>query len=873
MTIDFIGRSKEISTIKNAILSEHSRIICIVGIGGIGKTRLLHQMDLELRPHDNLYVCEVVDFDDPKNHAPDNIGQKIAEQLGNENFGHYISELQHKQFLEKHKASPEYISLQNLNVEKAFIEGYASSLKGRQIILRFDTTDNLNGVLAPFEYIAQLAKNLPSTYIIVAGRDSTRILEIMSLSEAQKQECVLHLLPLNKKECEEFLIKKIQQKRLSLDAILKERLLLLAQGKIILLDIAIEWLWKNNIPPKWINDINPNEQITDGDETLGEFESGLFDHIRNGKDPIDTLILLLSKVYPLDTCGIESLLDISSEEAKLLFDRAKYLTYVKEIPGSFIKLHDEAERIINKYLWDKIPPKRLRYTRERAINFLTARSNQLLSELTTINVENEYNSYIFLSQQLRHLLNLDLDKGYQLFLDNWEIAISKNSFTYQKMLLDEVLRHEEVLIKAQRWEFALYQAERLSKEEKNLDIVNNYFNWLVNTIPTRTGLYLRALLGRGWVNFRIGRLKNAINDLEEANLLSSTLDSKDLKIFAILSLAQLKTKAGNITLAIEDYLRVLREAIYNGDREVQASVLVELAYLKSLQGDKTSSTILVDQSIYIWRQLCDEKPIHTEGLGKAYYYAGKVFVELGLFQKAFNYLSLSWDLLLSLDLEEWRSTIRIERAVIYYYLDQEANAKSEIEWVLEYGTKANIQMAHYILGQMDWKKGNNQKAFEQLIIAFDKAKELNDVISLIKIMCILANIAFYFEWGKLSNYKDFEELLNEIDYLVYEEFPLWHGILLVNIGHLAIKEGQFYKAVELYKKGLAKQAEYKFDVVWIENFTLYRQLSFINDKIIKLLNPEKIIELGAELNNHWETNHYDLSHPEAINFFGRWKKL
>jgi hypothetical protein len=63
---------------------------------------------------------------------------------------------------------------------------------------------------------------------------------------------------------------------------------------------------------------------------------------------------MLSKVYPLDSYGIQSLLEIPKEKSEELFRRAKDITYIKLIPGDFIKLHDEVERIVNQHLWTRI---------------------------------------------------------------------------------------------------------------------------------------------------------------------------------------------------------------------------------------------------------------------------------------------------------------------------------------------------------------------------------------------------------------------------------------------------------------------------------------------------------------------------------------
>jgi hypothetical protein len=373
MSIDFIGRKKDIDVIKRIVLSKKTRILCIYGDGGIGKTRLLNQIVAECEDLDNLHVCEIIDFDDPRYHLPDYIGRKIAYDIGEQSFPKYLSELHH------HKASPEYISHQNRKIDVAFLDEYNAIARKQRILLLFDTTDNIRGSLAPLEYIGWLVKNLPNTCILVAGRNSSVLLDVMGVDDnILRSEMTLNLLPITHEECAEYLDRKLAQRKMALDHDLRKKLIALANGKIILLDAAVDWLWDQNIPPAWLKHLSITKR--DLGKNRIEFESGLFDHILKGEDRLDSLVLLLSKVYPLDIVGIQYLLEIQEYEAAELCNEATKLAFVKQIPGGGIKLHDEAERIINTYLWLKVTPRRLKHIREKAISYLESRSRGLLED-------------------------------------------------------------------------------------------------------------------------------------------------------------------------------------------------------------------------------------------------------------------------------------------------------------------------------------------------------------------------------------------------------------------------------------------------------------------------------------------------------------
>ena len=159
--LKFIGRQRELEEIKNFITSPGARVLCLQAEGGIGKTRLLTQIQEEFDSTEHFRICEIIDFDDPRFHLPDRIGQEIARQLGNEQFENYFGGLQHERFLEEHKASPEYLAGQSSIIEKEFLKAYQDATRECRVILRFDATDNLKGLTPPLEYVAWLAKNLP----------------------------------------------------------------------------------------------------------------------------------------------------------------------------------------------------------------------------------------------------------------------------------------------------------------------------------------------------------------------------------------------------------------------------------------------------------------------------------------------------------------------------------------------------------------------------------------------------------------------------------------------------------------------------------------------------------------------------------------
>jgi len=91
--IAFVGRDTELGAIKESIdLWGQRCVICIDGPGGIGKTRLLQEVrSFNIK---NVFIAEIIDFDDLALRIPANIEFTIARQLGPEVFEPYRQSLQ-----------------------------------------------------------------------------------------------------------------------------------------------------------------------------------------------------------------------------------------------------------------------------------------------------------------------------------------------------------------------------------------------------------------------------------------------------------------------------------------------------------------------------------------------------------------------------------------------------------------------------------------------------------------------------------------------------------------------------------------------------------------------------------------------------------
>ena len=215
-------------------------------------------------------------------------------------------------------------------------------------------------------------------------------------------------------------------------------MLLLAKGRPILIDLAVEWLARE-IPLPWLldNDLEALKSLSDAERKKHqeEFEKNLVRRITEMRCPTDWLFRTLARIYPLDVEGIVALLDLSEEKAKPLFEEAKGYVFVKSLPDGRISLHDEVRRMVTEYVWPDIDPggDRRRRDSKRAVGYLKGKIDDLSAKIEQLRQQEEkaqrgrdnteaYNAFIrrealeretwvLEEQQLIHQLSVDVEQG------------------------------------------------------------------------------------------------------------------------------------------------------------------------------------------------------------------------------------------------------------------------------------------------------------------------------------------------------------------------------------------------------------------------------------------------------------------------------
>lgn len=358
-SVPFIGRTEELQTITtHARAWETRRIIFISGDGGIGKTRLLNEIERSWTiSNENLplKVLPILDFDNEQYKFSQNISVRISRQLDPLTFAPYFEAIRKMRLVEEsHSKQGELTPLvqrQILTVDRRFVECFNQISQHQRVILRVDTTDALKDT-GTFDYIHEMGMKLSNVLIVAAGRNAQQLYE--SYQKEWGQDAVhLPLQPFQLPDSRSYLEQKQAILHVTLDRSWMVKLFILAGGLPVLIDLAIEWA-QNNRPLPWLEELSlPDLQQLQQDSSQNsearqellrlqeEFKKIVVMPIADLNAPLDHLKLVLSKVYPLDVEGIMEMLNLNLEDTERLIEKARQSIAVKMLPDGRLKLHDE----------------------------------------------------------------------------------------------------------------------------------------------------------------------------------------------------------------------------------------------------------------------------------------------------------------------------------------------------------------------------------------------------------------------------------------------------------------------------------------------------------------------------------------------------
>lgn len=862
--ISFIDREKELAQI-DALIKEWDtrRMLCIQADGGIGKTRLLQEVDNRYiieksteRAH--LLVADIIDFDDRTFHLPENLGRGIAERLGNESFAPYLQRLLDHYKMKMADVSPERLKEEIQAVDKLFVDCFNQVSAQQRTVLLLDTVDTIEkaDVLG---YLFSMGVKLQNVLFLVAGRNVEYIWK-RERSNWGEDIQFLELQPLEEKAGEEYLQKKQEALHVSLEPELEKKLLVLASGKPLLLDLAVGWLARD-IPLDWLVESRLEELLSlsgeEKDRRRQEFERCLVQHISQVRTPMDRLILAMSNVYPLDAEMAVGLLGISEKEAEALIKEARGYAFVKSLPDGRITLHDEMRRMVGKYVWPEVDPdksrkyhdskfaakhleQRIQALKEQTEQFKKAeqkareRSDAKAGLEAFVEQEAAERELLGLEVQwLEHVLASDLDEGVKVFARLFDEATKAYGLYFRMNLLNKIVPYQESCSLAQSYEIESRWI-KFFIENGEYEYARKSITKLLSREEISPERQVNILIERGNLEIRLGDVGKGISNFEKAIEVSEANRLLTWLIKAKNALGWAYRLIGERERAIECYLEAKNLCLEEGKMDDDYGwILNNLVFVTSYK-DRKVAIDFGKLAIEHWRSTGNEI-----GLGAAYQVLGNVYYQAGYYDLALESFQEALDFF-EPDYKEWMATIYSWRGAVYQDTGKMDMAENDLRKSLEIGPAHLKAMTLNRLGRVYMSRRDWDAAEKCLNESYECAQKIPDYLYWLGSLARLITIAA--ERGSFHLLDEFKLKLEQS--LKKIEFPDGNslGIAYFGLGRLALGAGKITEGLQFLKEGIANVAEYGP----YAHVSVSTRLGYV-EKDFPLLPLATVREVGREL--------------------------
>ncbi|MBK8904549.1 MAG: ATP-binding protein [Anaerolineaceae bacterium] len=924
--IRFIGRNGELELIRESLCEWGSqKIIFISGEGGVGKTRLLQEVDRRVETWDLPFACKtipIIDFDDDQYKLPQNIGFAIGQQLGHDTFEPYFETARDLRLAQIHASlhGVRVPSRKWATANQSFTECFARASKEQRIILRIDTMDTLSetGSLA---YILDMAFQLTNVLLLFAGREVDQVYQKYK-SKSPSDISLIELKPFDPDECQNYLQEKQRHLQITLDINWLQKLFVLANGVPVLIDLAIEWAATHRkidlieeVSLSELNDLyNSSTKVDEFHNLQRHFQKAVIMPIADLKTNLDQLMFLLAKIKPLDMGDIQELLNLPLDEAQQLMIEANKSTAIKSLPDNRIKLHDEVQRLVEEFVWPTLDPSGVWEIRDsqRAIKHLVRKSEGLLDEIVKKKAENqrgfdtakplevfrktramEYQFWALRLQVLPRLLALNVLKGYEQFSDDFETARKEIGDTSSRFALLATIS-EYARLKSPKTDIngnkldkkkRLYISRIYAREMTHNGLYGNaaeIYEVLLAETPIDTEVYLDTLRERASQLVRAGKIRQAETQVDKGLQKANDLGFFEQRIKFETDRGWIHRLSGNLDQAIHYYGQALRHAFEIDAKERIALIYSQRAYVLALQHKNREALTEIQQSIELWQVLWQQRDEYEFRLGQAWNIAGEIYIEAERPQDAISCFERSFDIFEREEGQgaEWKSKARSGRGFAYWLHANDLRKRGELSvakqyfdyaykdltWACEQASDFDAPFMLNRLGEICFAQEKYVEATNAWQEALSTAKDTGDAFNELNSLGNLARLAFVISIGQFPQIDDIEHYYRRDFRHRYPtlQFTILEGLLYTYLGHLALKQLDVERAENLYRRGmplLSQVGTYAF-------FNLQGQLTFIETEIIPHLSPQLTRNLGEDLKKWWLSNQSDVN--IALAYFQRW---
>lgn len=882
--VEFIPRNGQLEQIValSNIEYDSCNVLCIDSedaSGGIGKTRLLQEAYNKLKELQyNIRLTDIIDFDDRRFHKSHSILRKISQMLGKDNFSVY-------QEKEADFARIKYIGISKAKFDdevtalnRSFATCFNQTSKYQRVVLFFDTTDSLKQDTKVWHALLDLLPFLNNYLVIIAGRNAQKIRKFLEgkLTESPIDFSSITVKRFSDDESQAYLSAKQKQLANPLEHGIMEKLLILANGRPILIDLAIEWHSRNSNKLDWITDmpLSRLKKMSDihKQQKQAEFEKQLILHIADVRHDMDRLTLALAHVYPMDSLMISKLLDLSESDTEALFKTATRSVFIKQLPGNKISLHDEMRRMVNQYLWKEVDSdnyRKIHYSKIASKYFYTERQDFKQKIIEKIETQGQNTDDFFeiadftqkrqlmTEEWIRHAFIADVNKGFEVYKQavNAEKDTENHFFAYKLGKLDE--SYKKQLNSDQLFEFfnlearLLYGIGQAEKAQTRFQTLLKHCESDTIDETTRQSRLAEIYNGLGVSKVYLNNLQGSLVDQKKALAIFQELNRKDDISVAANYLGYTYRLMGKIDTAIDYYNKAL-EASQEGNvsQNTIADITNNLGYAFAITGRFDEALNHCQEAYDKWCEIGRTVKIGSAEvtLAQIYNYQGKTAEAIRYAKKALKhfeddnagkqlfrpYRCLGWS--------DWLQGNPDDLNVLKQSLN---NFQKSIDIAHKYNQTKELPGILIDKGYVHWALGDKDKARELNKEGYQLAKQNHEMYAAVN--GLLSKAEYDYADGKYNKIANHAKTLQQ----EYEDkgyvYPLFSGRMKRLQAIVAFKNKDYDTALHYYKQGLAQIAQHGGYGV----YSINSELNALKNKL-KELTPSDAMNWCKTCKAYWE---------------------
>lgn len=847
--IPFIDREEELDLIKKAVFARNTRrVIGIQANGGVGKTRLLQEVqhlyqNTTIGQAEKLLVTDILDFDDRANHIPQNVGRRIAQMLGIEEFKPYLRSL--LEYQKKQKAeNTSYAILQEAEKEsnRAFIQCFNQVTRKQRVVLLVDTTEKLETNTA---YLFDWIRQSENAVWIMVGRENSSVVQWIH-AEQNEEFLFWELQDLSPEASKLYLKSKEESRYITPDRILADKLLILAQGRPILIDLAVEWIARN-VPMDWLiaSDVTQLVNLSNEEKTQRRenFERQLVWSIGAMRLPMDRLIVAMAHVYPLDTDILSKLLSLSHIDAVSLFQEAQQYVFVKQLPDGRITLHDEMRRMVRAYVWPEIDPDndRLQEYSKVATSYFMKQEQSLKNKIGKLKLSSESQTeeqvlrnslklqtlerelWVVQESLLYHSLIVNLEQGVDVFVRLFKGATDAYALEPRRIFCTLMGSYNfDGIAPKYKYELFSRQIRYLNDAGRFAEAEAIATKMLSDELEKSHRLDLLTLSGRSYELSH--NLLEALKQYEEAlKMCEQDPELARWKGTVLKNLGRVTREMRRTDRALDYY----KQALSIAEEPVDiAAILNSIGYVWAIQGRYRGAFKYCRQALLIYKALKNrDRDVGTTlaTIGEVYRNQNHYAQAIDYYYQALPYFERANDLV-------WLARLYSRRGAVYRLQREYELARRDLRTSLGYNIKEEQPWAAHVLGCVFWNENNWDRAEEMFRQSDELAREVGDIRSQVNNLVGYAELYFdRYRWAeKDPRYLEVvKEKSDELEVLLQQGygFEHHHGRMKRALADTYFYEDNYDLAFENYKEaytllgsrlgGYARLTSFEGEVDWL----------------------------------------------------------